>query len=180
MTRWKEVVWTEAWQVTGPLERPRADGDDAPPELYFAALRHAGEDVDAARFLASALPRFRAVQWLRQTIALLAMDADASTLAVVDEWLREPTDALRRQAFDVALPLFPDDPAKICATALLLSGGSLAPAGAPSLPPPKTGTGQIAAAGILQCAFASADPAMALGQALDLGDAIAATPGDIS
>jgi hypothetical protein len=170
---WPEVVWTEAWQVTKLQGEPRREGDDQPPARFFEMLRNSGEDVEAAHFLASALPRLRAIEWLRGVIARLAPDANASTLAAVDAWLREPSDALRRAAFDTALPLPPEDPAKICATAVFFSGGSLGPEDAQSLPPPKTGTGQLAAAGILHCVFSTAGPPVALAKALDLGSAIA-------
>jgi len=170
---WPEVVWTEAWQVTNLQGEPRRDGDDQPPARFFQMLRTAGEDVEAARFLASALPRLRAVEWLRAVIARLAPDADASTLAALDAWLRDPSDALRRAAFDTALPLPPESPAKICATAVFFSGGSLGPEDTPSLPPPKTGTGQLAAAGILHCVYSATDPPLALAEALALGSEIA-------
>jgi hypothetical protein len=173
---WPEVVWTEARQVTSLQGSPRREGDDQSPARFFQILREAGEDVDAARFLASALPRLRAVEWLRAVILRLAPQADVPTLAALDAWLRDPTDALRRAAFDTALPLPPDDPAKICATAAFFSGGSLGPVDTPSLPPPKTGTGQLAAAGILHCVYSAADPAAALAEVLDLGSVIASRP----
>ncbi|MFD1951492.1 DUF6931 family protein [Sphingomonas arantia] len=175
---WTEVVWTEAWQVTGLQGWPRRHGDEASPAHFFQALRDAGEDVDAVRFLASALPRFRSVEWLRAVIARLAPDADAPTLALIDAWLREPTDRTRRDAFETSLPLAAEDPAKICAAALLFSGGSLAPLAAPSIPPPKTGTGQLVAGGVLHCAYATATPDVALSVALDLGVSIAVKPVD--
>lgn len=168
---WEGVVWTEAWQVTAPQDWPREPGDTAAPDAFFATLRAAGRGIDAARFLAHALPRMGAIGWLRATIAAEAPAADRASLAAIDAWLRAPDDAGRRAAFDCALPLPAEDPAKLCAAAVMFSGGSLAPDALPATPAPKHAAAQFVAAGVLLCTAAAIDPAAALDRALDAGAA---------
>lgn len=173
---WPSTVWTQARQVTALLDWPALPGDDAAPAAFFVALRAAGREVEAAQFLGLALPRYEAVAWSARALTgyVERESPDGAALRAVHDWLRAPSDALRRMAARVAEPIREATPAKLCATAVLLSGGSLTPVDAPPVPAPRHATGMLAAAAILAAVFASENPASHLAYALDLGAAIAA------
>ncbi|WP_442678870.1 DUF6931 family protein [Sphingomonas sp. ASY06-1R] len=173
---WKEIIWTEARQVTVFLDWPRMPGDDAAPAQFFVELRRAGREVDATKFLALALPRLSAVRWLRAVMKRQLPDANTPLLASVDAWLRAPSDALRREVLEAAHALSPEEAGTnegatmlLCASAIFFSGGSLAPSNQPASPASKQATGQFVAAGILLCTSDAEDPDVALDQALGDG-----------
>jgi hypothetical protein len=177
---WKQIIWTEARQVTVFLDWPRMPGDDASPAQFFAELRQAGRDVEATKFLALALPRLSAVRWLRTVMKRQLPDADTPLLAYVDAWLQAPSDALRREVFEAAHALSPDQAGTnegatmlLCASAVFFSGGSLSPSDQSASPAPKQATGQFAAAGILLCTSDAEYPDAALDHALGTGVAFA-------
>jgi hypothetical protein len=184
---WNTIIWTEARQVTAFLNWPRVEGDAATPAEFFAELRRAGRDADAVNFLALALPRFAAVQWLRAVMTHHLPAADASTLAKVDDWLRQPADALRRDIFASALALPADETGGnsvaamvLCASAIFFSGGSIAPESIAASPAPKQATGQFVGAGILLCVSSAKDQEAALDEALRIGNALAASQLDMA
>jgi len=173
---WPLTVWTQARQVTTLLGWSAMSGDEVAPNVFFATLRAAGRDVEAAQFLGLSLPRYEAVAWAARALAnhLTPEPEDAEAMRAVHDWLREPSDPLRRAAAATADTIREATPAKLCATAVSLSGGSLTPVGDPPIPAPRHATGILAAAAVLAAAFATAGPEINLAEALDLGAAIAA------
>jgi hypothetical protein len=173
---WPLTVWTQARQVTKFLGWPAMPGDDAAPYAFFAALRAGSREVEAAQFLGLSLPRYEAVAWAARVLAAYPVSdrANVEAMRAVHRWLLEPTDALRRAAMVATYPLRGASPARLCATAVFLSGGSTMPAGATPTPAPRHTTGMLAAAAILAATSQSDRPAVDLAEALDLGAAIAA------
>jgi hypothetical protein len=162
--------------VTKLLGWPAISGDDAAPEVFFAALRAAGRDVEAAQFLGLSLPRYEAVAWAAHVLAKQSAQgpAEAKAIQAVRDWLREPSDLMRRAAAAAGEQIGEAAPAKLCATAVSLSGGSLTPVDAPPIPAPRHATGMLAAAAVLASAFTTPDARINLAAALDLGASIAA------
>ncbi|HEY5314794.1 MAG TPA: hypothetical protein VIK18_19830 [Pirellulales bacterium] len=130
---------------------------------FLAVLAQAGLHADACRFLAHALPKREAVCWaclcLRQSGIPLAPKA-AAALEAAETWVREATDETRRAAFPAAEAAEFGTPAGCAALAAFLSGGSLAPAHLPAVPPKEHLTA-TAVIGSLTLAAVSLDPARA-------------------
>jgi len=173
---WPLTVWTQARQVTRLLDWPVMAGDEAPPDAFFAALRTARREVEAAQFLGVSLPRYEAVAWAARVLAAYPVSdrANVEAMRAVHRWLLEPSDALRRASLVTTYPIRGATPARLCATAVFLSGGSTMPAGATPMPAPRHTTGMLAAAAVLAATLKSDRPATDLAEALDLGAAIAA------
>jgi hypothetical protein len=151
-------------------------GDEAAPDIFFTALRISGRDVEAAQFLGLSLPRYEAIAWAARALGSHSTSepADAEAVRAIHHWLHEPSDPKRRVAGSAAEAIREATPAKLCATAVWLSGGSLTPVDAPPIAAPRHATGLLAAAAVLAAAFATTDPTGNLANALDLGGAIAA------
>jgi hypothetical protein len=179
---WPRTIWSEAWQITALLDRPRIAGDDVPPASFFTALRCTGDALEAAQFLGVALSRYDAVVWAMRVVTLYSQSspADLRTLDAVAAWLREPSDALRRAAAEFGGEIRSITPARMCAAAVFMSGGSVYPIGERPVPTPRHTTGRLAAGAVLAAVHATDDPAQHLTAALDLGAAIAAQPTDLS
>ncbi len=171
-----KTIWVEARQVTTLLEWPPEEGDQASPDIFLRRLLERDRKIDAIRFLAQAIDRLAAIWWLRQVIARQASSANLPTLSAIDEWLDYPSDTSRRRAFDAASKAPGDDPARLCATAIYFSGGSLAPEGAPIALASKHITGRLVGAGLLLCNARSTDADGARTEALDIGFALVAQP----
>ncbi|WP_157134723.1 DUF6931 family protein [Sphingomonas sp. PAMC 26605] len=182
LANWPKTIWSEAWQITKLLDRPRIAGDDVSPARFFAALRVAGHDLEAAQFLGVALPRYEAVAWAMRVVTVYPQTsvADVRTLQAVEAWLREPSDALRRTAAEVGAEITTITPARLCAEATFMSGGSVYPIGERPVPTPRHTTGRLAAGAVLTAVYATSDPAAHLDTALNWGAAIAAQPTDRS
>jgi hypothetical protein len=173
---WPITVWSEARQVTGLLGWPVTQGDDDSPHRFFEALRATGRNVEAAQFLGLSLPRYEAIVWAARALTGHPSPTpdDRRAMDAISEWLRTPSDGARRAAWSAAEPIDEATPAKLCATAVFLSGGSIAPTDEAPIPAPRHSTGALAAGAVLAAAFAAEDPAAQLSAALDLGAAIAA------
>ena len=62
--------------------------------------------------------------------------AQQETLDTLERWIATPTDELRREAWELAQRAGLETPAGCAAAAAYFTGGSLAPAGGPFVPPP--------------------------------------------
>lgn len=111
----------------------------------------------AANFVAMGLPKRQAAWWC----FLIAQKADAenrdinvqSALKISEQWIRSPSEELRRQAKSLgdALDLYP--PSAWLAMTIFWSGDNIAPAGKPSVSPGE----HMSAQGISGCIAAALD-----------------------
>jgi len=121
---------------------------------YLDVLVERHLSVDAVRFLAHALPRREGVWWA----CLCARGATGNgspALQAAERWVADPSEANRRAAQAAAVDAGPGTPAGCAALAAFWSGGSLAPANVPAVPPGETLTAQGVAGAILLAAVAT-------------------------
>jgi Family of unknown function (DUF6931) len=106
---------------------------------YLELLIQNKQYIDAVRVLAYALPIRDAITWAnscaRQASEPNPAEKLSAALDAVDKWLAEPSDDNRRAAMKAAEQAEFSTPAGSSALAVFLSGGSLAPPGAPVVPP---------------------------------------------
>jgi hypothetical protein len=182
MAEWGRVKWSEAGQVSAVLGWSEAAAPAPlrdPPQAFYAALRAAGRDADAANFLAQALPRLEAVAWAARSVRDLrdgAASADAETAALNAAllWVQDPSEQRRRAAHAASESADPASPEALAALAAFYSGGSVAPADCPPLPAPPDAAGRFAAGAVLVAAARADDMAAALATCLTAGEALAA------
>jgi len=142
-------------------------------------LIEAGMLADAARFLAHALPKREAVWWACMCARATAPEPpppDAEALAAAEAWVRKPDEEHRRAAMAKAEGAGFRSPEAWAAVAAFWSGGSMAPAGQPVVPPAEHLTG-VAVAGAVSLAAVRREPEKAeatLRRFLDSGLDIAA------
>jgi|SRR5580658_312914 hypothetical protein len=110
-------------------------------EAYVRRLAEAGQRLPAVTMLAYALPKREAVWWActaaRHTSALFGPEATARpAIEAAEGWVRQPIEATRRLAERAAKRTGTGSPAGLAALAAFWSGGSLAPANVPAVPPP--------------------------------------------
>ena len=131
---------------------------------FFAALHGAALWDDAAKVMAYALPKRQAVWWAflcaESTIAPDAPEAERAALDAAEQWVRRQDDETRRDAFTKAQTAGFDAPASWAAVAAFWSGGSIAPADCPDVPPGPTLTAK-AVAGAVALSAVAGDPAQA-------------------
>jgi hypothetical protein len=118
------------------------------PEGYVSALLDAGLLQDAVRFLAYSL-RPREAVWWACLAARAYIDAghpteppDTEALAAAEAWVFKPDEDNRRAAYDRAMATQFQTPAAWAAMASFWSGGSIAPANLPTVPPPSNVMGR--------------------------------------
>ena len=182
MSDWSMVQWSRARQITQAMGIKEKDAKTpalavTPPE-HFASLLALNKQVDAVQFLAHALPRYEAIQWAAQAMAALRpndlRDLDeARAFDTAHQWLRDPTETLRRAAEVQFQAMDEASPEKFLLQAIFLSGGSMAPEDLPPVHPLPEITAKLAAAAILVTAFATPDPTAALTRALQDGEKLA-------
>lgn len=130
--------------------------DDLTPAAYLDLLVQREQYVPAIQFLAHALPKREAVAWACQCVrnaGLGALDDIArAALDAAEQWVLDPSEPNRRAAQAAAEKAGYDTPAGCAAAAAFFSGGSLAPAHVPEVPPGPTLTAQAAAGSILLAA----------------------------
>jgi hypothetical protein len=146
---------------------------DAESAASLAGCRNAAEALDrleraglldhAARLVAHALPPREAVWWAcacaRHTAASGgAASADAAVCAAAEQWVRHPSDELRRAAMSEAEKAEFRSPEAWAAVAAFWSGDSMAPPEAPKVPPQPHFTG-LAVAGAVALAAVRGNPA---------------------
>ena len=182
MSDWSMVQWSRARQITQAMGIKEKDAKTpalavTPPE-HFASLVALNQQVDAVQFLAHALPRYEAIQWAAQAMAALRANDlrdldEARAFDTAHQWLRDPTETLRRAAEVQFQAMDETSPEKLLLQAIFLSGGSMTPEDLPPVHPLPDITAKLAGAAILLTAFATADPAAALTQALQDGEKLA-------
>jgi hypothetical protein len=132
------------------------------PQEFLDALIEAGELVDAVQFLAHSLPRREAVWWaVRATIGPASGGAEEEALRAAEAWVIEPIEENRIVAQGTAEAAGYDTPAGCAAAAAAWSGGSLAPPGAPVVPPGESLTAHGVAAAVMLAAVRSPAGAIA-------------------
>jgi len=138
------------------LEAPAlsAIGAAATAAEGIATLEAAGLRVEAARLAAHALPKREAVWWCcmcaRAVPDPALAEADTAALVAAEAWVRRPgEEALRRAAMEAAQRTGFKTPEAWAAVGAFWSGGSMAPEGAPAVPPAEHLTGVAIAGGIV-------------------------------
>jgi hypothetical protein len=111
------------------------------PRQFLDRLVAEGHPADAARFLAHALTKREAVWWAGLCVGqALGPKPPAPALAALEAakaWVVEPSDANRRAALPAAEAAGAGTAAGCLAMAAYFTGGSLAPADLPVVPPPE-------------------------------------------
>ncbi|MGK7862562.1 DUF6931 family protein [Falsiroseomonas sp. E2-1-a4] len=123
----------------------------------IAKLEAAGLRNEAARLAAHALPKREAVWWscmcARAVPDPALTPADAAALQAAEAWVRKPgDDGLRRAAMEAAQRTGFRSPEAWAAVGAFWSGGSMAPAGQPEVPPPDHLTGVAVSGGVVLAA----------------------------
>jgi hypothetical protein len=120
--------------------------------------------IDAARFLAHALPKREAVWWACLAARAALGDEPPETLRqaveTAEAWVYRPNEDNRRAAMGAATAAGSDNPASWAARGAFWSGGSLTPPDAPVVPPGETLIAQ-AVAGAVCLAAVQREPARA-------------------
>jgi hypothetical protein len=157
-----------------PLETVLERADLAPeaaaaaagaPDAAAALLRlvEAGMMADAARFMAHALPKREAVWWAcmcARATEPAPPPADLAAVAAAEAWVRKPEEELRRDAMAKAEAAGFRSPEAWAAVGAFWSGGSMAPANQPVVPPAEHLTG-VAVAGAVSLAAVRRAPEQA-------------------
>lgn len=151
-----KITATKAVEVCQQVElgdrsRGKLRPESAPAD-FLDALIGEGLYLDAARFLAHALPKQEAVWWACQCARSAAGHAiaapAAAALTAAEAWVVDPSDEHRRAALLAAETAGIGTPAGCTALAAFLSGGSLAPKDCPEVVPASHLTGRSVAGAI--------------------------------
>ena len=149
------------------------------PHEFLDTLIENGELVDAVQFVAHAMPK-REVVWWAYGAALATASAGVveAALRAAEAWVIEPVEDRRVAAQVSAEAAGFDSPAGCAAAAAAWSGGSLAPPGAPVVPPGEHLTAHGAAAAVMLAAVSG--PAEAIPEAYRalLADGLAIARGE--
>lgn len=125
-------------------------------------LEAAGFLAEATRVVAHALPKREAVWWACMCSAHTEPgdlpDEDRKCREAAEDWVRQQAEPQRRKAFELAQAANFRTPEAWAAVAAFWSGGSMAPEGAPDVPPAAHLTG-TAVAGAIGLAAARGDAA---------------------
>ena len=111
--------------------------------------------IDAIRFLAHALPAREVAWWACLAARNVIQDGPPAHLKAVEAaeaWVYHPDEEHRRAATEAAAAVENDAPAHWAALVAAWSGGSLAPLGAPVVPPGETLPAQAAVGAVLLAA----------------------------
>ena len=112
---------------------------DLTPQQFLDLLIEHAYFQDATRFLAHALPTRVAVWWacrcVRAVLGDRASPQDVAALQAAETWVHEPSEENRRASMPAAEATGLCTPAGWAAVAAFWSGGSLAPADVPIVPP---------------------------------------------
>src|SRR4051794_4580304 len=134
----------------------------APPEVhpreYVGLLLAQALFEDAVRFVAHALPKREAVWWAwvcaRRASGESPPAKIGAALQATEKWIAQPNEDNRRAAMDAARTAEFGTAAGCAALAAFFSGGSLAPANAPVVPPGEHMTAKAVAGAVLLSALA--------------------------
>jgi hypothetical protein len=147
--RFTETRQVFAAFVTAMDDITAAPNDD-PPLVFLRQLSVSPTPEDAVSFCAYLLPRREAVWWACQCVLALRGAAGGDRLsALAEAWVRDPEEERRREALDAALAADPASATTWLALAAGWSGGSMAPAETPPVPPPPHLTAKAVRAAIL-------------------------------
>jgi len=151
--------------------------DESTPSGYLEELEKQELYPDAVRFLAFKLATDAGIKWASACIKELRSPEGKKekdeAFEAADAWIKTPTDQTRFAAKEAGGKATKGE-SKLLAMAVFMSGGSLAPAGAPETPPPKY-SAQKMIAGSVQVTVVSHEPAKAnerYKQALKIGKAL--------
>jgi hypothetical protein len=126
------------------------EAEDLP--AFIDGLSGDGFHEPAIAFLAQALPPRQAVGWAwvcaREVTGEGAPPEVEACLEATRAWIQEPSDDLRRAAFDAADAAGMDTPAGSAGLAAFFSGDSLAPADSDPVPPPDELVGRTVAGSV--------------------------------
>jgi hypothetical protein len=132
---------------------------DLTARQFLDLLVAQGHLSDAVRFLAQALPKREAVWWgclcARLVLGPSPPAAVTAALQAAEQWAAAPTDENRRAAFPAGEAADFGTPAGCVAAAAFFSGGSVAPANVPEVPPAEHLTGQVVGNAVLLAAVQS-------------------------
>jgi hypothetical protein len=146
------------------LDGADAEGLAAPQEL-IQRLRDDERVVDAIQFLAHALPKREAIWWAWSCARHAAGDdppeAIRDSLEATGLWIREPSDAHRRTAYELAQKADLATAAGCAGAAAFFSGGSMAPADQPAMPPEEFMSAKAISGSVTLAALTEPERAMA-------------------
>ncbi len=140
----------ERFELAGKLKMtPQAS---EPVDKFALRLLHSEGDNDVLNFLACAMPKrpgiWWAVQCIRNEQSLVAAE-DGPLLNLIEEWVYQPSESLRRQAMAVAEKLEMGTPAAWAGVAVFWAHGSMAPADAPCVPAKEEMTSKALAGSVI-------------------------------
>lgn len=132
---------------------------DYHPREYVRMLADNQLFPDAVRFLAHALPKREAVWWgwisARRSAGASPPPLIKAALAATEAWIAQPTEENRRAAHEAGKAADLGTPAGCAALAAFFSGGSLAPAHAPAVPPGEHLTAKAVSGAVIFAAVAT-------------------------
>ncbi|HYM02589.1 MAG TPA: hypothetical protein VET85_06555 [Stellaceae bacterium] len=147
---------------------------------FLAALIEAGCLRDGVALMAYSMPKREAVWWAclaaHSAVTESTSAAIKAALEAAEAWVYQPSEEKRRAAMARAQAAGFDHPAVWAAVGAFWSGGSMAPADAPIVPPPEHLTG-LAVDGAVGLAAGAGEPAQVpvrlrryLDQAIDIAN----------
>lgn len=173
MTAWPQTVWSEAQQIVDRIGWQVAVPAALPPDIFFARLRDEGQLVKALLYLAHALSRRDAIEWALACLYDNGIDREDPVARAATEWLEDASDANRRAADYAGEKALPGSAEQLLASAIFLSGGSIAAEEqTPVLPRPET-CARFVACSIIKAATRGTAFEQKMGRALSMGEAIA-------
>jgi hypothetical protein len=132
---------------------------DLTPRQYLDLLLDKKLLIDAARFLAYAMPKRETVWWAyqcaRQVSGPTPSPKAAAALAATQKWIAEPSDENRWAAKAAAERVGKEHPAGLAALSVFWASGSITPAGEHPVPAPEHLTALMAAGAIMLAAVFS-------------------------
>lgn len=162
----KPVQWIAIRAALEEDVQPIVDAAATPGALVDALLAD-DKGPEAIRCVAGALPSREGVWWAwvsaRHTAQTVHGDnlpaPMRSTLQALEQWINAPDDEARRTVWAAGEAEGLSTPAGAAAAAAFLSGGSIAPAGTPNVPPPPGVSGTLVSTAV-GLAVATAPPEM--------------------
>ena len=114
-------------------------------------VRRIPKPSDQIHFLAFALHKRPAILWLANAVQLLndLAPEESQTLQLVHNWIKQPSDQLRRQIHSAADPTNPQRPLKWLGNAVFFASGSITPPDSPFLAPDPAVAHQAVHAGLV-------------------------------
>lgn len=130
--RWKKVTAETARSIVsaGLLETGSEEllTADMRPEDFIHALAEAGKWPDAVKVMTRALPARESVWWAcvcaRQSAALADSELDQAAVKLAEDWVYEPDDKHREQAFEFIKQNDSSGIGSLCALAAAFSSGT--------------------------------------------------------